>query len=201
MTQDKRGMNAMEPRIPCEDEHDFVLVLTGITELNTKTENALFEAGCDDATISIRSGRVFLTFSRSAASKTDAIMSAIRDVRKSEIGAQVLRVDDFNLVTQAEIARKIGRSRQLVHQFIAGTRGPGGFPAPTCQIADSAPLWRWCEVAYWLWQNGMIEENALRAAQDVETINCVLDFVYQKQLNPDLVLELFSDLQVPSPAL
>jgi hypothetical protein len=197
--QNETETDAMETRIPCEYEHDFVLVLSGIAELSPHVENALFEAGCDDATISVRSGRVYLTFSRSAASLKDAMLSAILDVIKSGIGAQVLRIDQCNLVTQAEIARKIGRTRSLVHQFINGVRGPGGFPAPECHITERAPLWRWCEVAHWLWQNGMLKENALRAAQYVETLNCVLDFLNQKQQYPEFVKEIFSDLQACNP--
>jgi hypothetical protein len=187
----------MEPRRPSDSEveHEFVLVLTGITEVDTEAEDALFEAGCDDATISASSGRVCLTFSRAARSKKDAILSAIQDVMKAKIGAQVLRVDESNLINQAEIARKIGRSRQLVHQFIVGTRGPGGFPPPSCHITDDAPLWRWCEVANWLWQNGMIKEDALYEAQDIEMINSVLDFVHQKRINPDFVEEFATSLQ------
>jgi len=185
----------MEPRNPCEGEHDFVLVLTGITELTNAAEDALFEAGCNDATISIRSGRVFLTFSRAAASLREAIVSAIQDVRKARIGAEVLRVDDCNLVTQAEIARKIGRERQVVHQFVSGSRGPRGFPAPSCHISDGVPLWRWCEVAHWLWQNGMLTENALRAAEDVDMINGMLEFAHQRRLHPDFIDQFFPDFQ------
>ena len=119
----------MEPGTACECEHDFALVLTGIAELSSEAENALFEAGCDDGTISVRFGRIYMTFSRNAACLKDAILSAIRDVQSAKIGALVLRVDTCNLVTQADIARKIGRTRQLVHQYITGRRGPGGFPA------------------------------------------------------------------------
>lgn len=187
----------MEPRKGCEGEHDFALVLTGITELTTEVENALFEAGCDDATVSVRSGRVFLTFSRTAASLKEAILSAIRDVKKANTGAEVLRVDVCNLVTQADIARKISRSRQLVHQYIMGTRGPGGFPAPACDITDGAPLWSWCEVAFWLWQNDMIKENVLREAQVVAVINSVLEHQYQRHSAPSLLDEVLREIGSP----
>ena len=103
-----------------------------------------------------------MTFSRNAASLKDAILSAIRDVQNANIGALVLRVDTCNVVTQADIARKIGRTRQLVHQYITGQRGPGGFPAPVCNITDGVPLWFWCEVAYWLRQNDMISHDPPR---------------------------------------
>jgi hypothetical protein len=198
--QSKGNTKSMDHMIPCEYEHEFVLVLTGVEGLSTEAEDALFEAGCGDATISVRSGRVFLAFTRTATSLREAILGAIRNVREARIGAEVLRVDDCNFVTQADIARKIGRSRQLVHQFIMGSRGSGGFPAPSCHINDTAPLWRWCEVAHWLWQNGMLKENALRAAQDVDTINCVLDFVHKKQVDPDFVEQFFAELQGSAPA-
>jgi hypothetical protein len=193
--QTKAETTKMDRRVPCEHEHDFILVLDGITEITRTIEDALFQAGCDDATISSRSGRVFLSFTRGSPSLLDAILSAIRDVEAAEIGATILRVDDCNLVTQAEIARKIGRSRQVVHQFISGVRGPGGFPPPSCHIADEASLWRWSEVAYWLWQNGMLEENALRDAQDLETVNSVLEFNRLKRLDPASVDRVLADLK------
>jgi hypothetical protein len=190
MTRRRReGAGKMELKT-YETEHDFTLVLTGITELTSAIEDALFLAGCDDATISVRSGRIYLTFSRIAPSLKDAILSAIRDVRKAKIGADVLRVNDSNLVTQAEIARKIGRSRQLVHQYIAGVRGPGGFPPPACDMLEGSPLWYWSEVTSWLSENDMIKEDVLRDAEYVAVINSVLDLARQQHLKPDLTDEV-----------
>jgi hypothetical protein len=185
----------MDHRVPCESEHDFILVLDGVTAITREIEDALFEAGCDDATISSRSGRLFVSFTRTGPSLLEAILSAIQDVEKAQIGAIILRVDDCNLVTQAEIARKIGRSRQVVHQFISGERGPGGFPPPSCHIVDEAPLWRWCEVAYWLWQNGMLKENALRDAQDLEMVNAALEINRLRRLDPTGVERILTDLK------
>ena len=102
-------------------------------------------------------------------------MSAIRDIRKAAIGAEVLCVDNCNLVSQADIGRRIGRTRQMVSQYVSGKRGPGNFPAPVCDLTEGYPLWMWCEVSYWLWENGIIGENVLRASQDVAVINSVLE--------------------------
>jgi hypothetical protein len=189
----KRVMK-MEPGNACECEHDFALVLTGITELTPEAENALFEAGCDDGTISVRSGRIYMTFSRNAASLKDAILTAIRDVEKARIGAEVLRVDTCNLVTQADIARKIGRTRQLVHQYITGQRGPGRFPAPVCNITHGVPLWLWCEVAYWLRQNDMVKQDVATEAQVVALINTVLEMRYYRHMEPALSAEILQHL-------
>lgn len=179
----------MEPN-PQSTEYEFEFALTGISELTQEVEDALFEAGCDDATLSVRSGRIFLTFSRQGASIKDAVLRAIQDVRNARIGAEVLRVDQGNLVTQAEIARKIGRSRQLVHQYIGGTRGPGGFPPPVCEISEGSPLWDWCEVASWLCDNNMIQESLLREAEELEVINTVLEMEHLRKARPGLTDEV-----------
>ena len=173
----------------CDCEHDFTLVLSGITELTPEVMNALFEAGCDDGTIALRSGRPYMAFSASAIDERRR-STRNRLFRSAGIGADVLRVDYCNLVTQADIARKIGRSRQLVHQYMTGERGPGAFPMPACAITEKVPLWFWCEVAYWLWENNLVKEDVLRDAQEVETINSVLDLQRQKKENPELTQEI-----------
>jgi hypothetical protein len=76
---------------PAVREHDFTLILSGPAELTTELEDALFAAGCDDATLSVRGGRVYLDFTRSAASREDAVRSAVRDVRGA--GRDVLAVE------------------------------------------------------------------------------------------------------------
>jgi hypothetical protein len=176
-------------------EYDFALVLSHIDDATTKGADALFAAGCDDATVSVRSGRVYVTFSRKAASMKDAILSAIRDVRVANIGADVLRIDECNLVTQAEIARKSGRSRQVISQYILGLRGPGGFPPPACNICDDHPLWYWCEVSYWLWQNDMLKEDVYREAETIDTVNNILELRKRKKLTPELANEIMKSIE------
>ena len=174
----------------CQREYDFTFVLADDIQLTEELENALYGGQCDDCTISVRAGRVYVTFSRMASSMRDAILSAITDFKTSTRSTAILRVDECNLVTQAEIARKIDRSRQLVHQYIRGDRGPGRFPPPVCDIVDGTPLYYWCEVAYWLWENNMITENVLREAQDVAIINSVLELQHQKQHGCELAAEV-----------
>jgi MoaA/NifB/PqqE/SkfB family radical SAM enzyme len=95
-----------------ETEHEFTLVLEGISEFTTEVMDALFEAGCDDATVSRQFGRVSMDFGRSAPTMKDAVISAIRDVQKANIGATVVRVEGFEpssmQETDGEILRLIG---------------------------------------------------------------------------------------------
>ncbi len=169
------------------DEHDFTLVLSGTEALSPAQEDALFEAGCDDATISLQNGRVYLSFSREAESLSAAILPAIAQLAQAKIGMEVLRVDSSDLVSVADIARRTKRTRQCIHQYISGERGPGGFPPPECSISEHKFLWSWGEVATWLLNNNMIKVAEQRDASAVQFINNALSFVRQKRENPELV--------------
>ena len=90
----------------------------------------------------------------------------------------VVRVDCSTLLTQAEIARKLGKSRQAISQYIRGGRGPGGFSAPARKPSDTekgaGPLWQWCDVAAWLCRHDLAPQRLLDNAEAIDTINCVL---------------------------
>ena len=177
-----------------EREHDFALIVDGVDDLDDVVENALFEAGCDDATVSMQYGLLYIEFSRSAASLKDAIISAIEAVEDAGIGAQVRRVDDCNLVTASDIARRIKRSRQLIHQYMNAERGPGGFPPPECYLVDRKPLWAWCEVSFWLAQNNLLRHEDSWDAEVVAAINNALEVRRQKKRHPQLVEDVNREL-------
>lgn len=180
--------------------HEFVLVLSGITVLDERVADALFEAGCNDSTPGLQFGTISLTFDREAASLREAILSAIQDVMRAGIDASVRYVDSCNLVSQAEIARRIGRTRQQVGQYVFGKRGPGDFPGPVCSLAEGHPLWMWCEVSDWLCRNSIIGEIDLEEARVVAGINSVLDLIHQRQHDPGLLDEVFQLVGATAPA-
>lgn len=70
----------------------FDLVLAGNTEPSNEIEDALYEAGCDDASILYRDRTMYMMFTRLAANEIDAITSAVRDVRKADHGLSVVAV-------------------------------------------------------------------------------------------------------------
>ena len=74
--------------------HRFTLVLTGISEVSTEIEDALFEAGCDDALLWTRDGVAYLDFDREAASYQEAVQSAIADVQAAGIGVPEPKLAD-----------------------------------------------------------------------------------------------------------
>jgi hypothetical protein len=71
----------------------FTLRYLGVTELNRELEDALFEAGCDDALLGIQGGMIFLDFSRRASSFREALLSAIEDVEKAGMPIRLVRVE------------------------------------------------------------------------------------------------------------
>jgi predicted DNA-binding transcriptional regulator AlpA len=125
-------------------EHHFTLTFRGA--LTDARLDALFEAGCDDATFSTKGELTFGEFDREAPSLLDAVVSAIAAVES--VGVEVLHVDPDELVWASEIAERTGRSRQSIDMLIRGQRGPGNFPAPASH-ATRNPLWRWSEVEAW----------------------------------------------------
>ena len=68
--------------------HHFVLVTEGADLLEWETLDALFEAGCGDATV----GHHTLEFDRAALTRDEALCTALRDV-ESVPGLRVLRVE------------------------------------------------------------------------------------------------------------
>ena len=72
-------------------EYQFTLILANGTELTEELADAIFAAGCDDATSWQRECVVYVGFDREAASFEDAVRSAIADVQKA--GCTVARVE------------------------------------------------------------------------------------------------------------
>ena len=128
-------------------EYQFTLVISGDLEADA-TIDALFEAGCDDATFGTVDHVGYGDFIREAPGFGEAVRSAIRQV-ESVPDLRVIRIEPDDLVTMTEIAERLGRSRESVRLLVQGTRGPGGFPAPVSHLKARSRLWRWSEVAAW----------------------------------------------------
>ena len=70
--------------------HDFTLVLS-VAEVTEEQCNALYDAGCDDGTISTSQGVTRIDFAREAPSLEQAIRSAIGNVQAA--GLSVVRAE------------------------------------------------------------------------------------------------------------
>jgi hypothetical protein len=127
--------------------HQFVLVVDPSTPGGQL--DALLERS-RDATFVVepRRNAIEISFDREAPSLVDAIVSAVRDLEAVGIPAAQIR-DDDDLVTLADIALRVGRSREAVRLWSIGRTGPGGFPSPV-DMGISTAFYRWSHVAPWV---------------------------------------------------
>ena len=73
------------------NKYDFSLVVSGSVELTERVADALYAAGCDDATPGTCEGILTVDFHREAVSLEEAIRTAIGNVRR--VGLEVARVE------------------------------------------------------------------------------------------------------------
>ena len=134
------------------------LVLEGIDITDDATVDRIYEAGCDDATLSYREKIVYLDFDREAESFQAAINSALEDIGRT--GIKVIRVEPGDAVTASEIAYRLNKSREYVRLLISGKRGKGNFPAPISGVDRPTQIFSWLEVVKWCYTNGIIKDAA-----------------------------------------
>ncbi|MEX2411011.1 MAG: hypothetical protein WD607_06490 [Candidatus Paceibacterota bacterium] len=168
--------------------YEFTLVIETQAGLDDGLEDALFEAGCDDATLSFRKGIAYLNFDRDSKDLESAIISAIQQVEETGLNLWVKRVEPSDLVTSAEIARRFGRSRQSIQQLISGARGEGDFPLPVGGVTTKTMLWSWQEVTGWFLKKGKLQnktiyENATTLKQINESLESRKNELHLKNIN------------------
>jgi len=129
------------------DTHNFMLILDG--PIDEATSDLIYEAGLDDAAITAFDGHPALDVDREAPTLLDAITSAVTQA-ESVTDIHVLRVEGEELVSQADIAERTGRSRQAVNHWINRDADSSGFPDPAYGTTTRSPLWRWTDVQAWL---------------------------------------------------
>ena len=130
------------------DIYWFELEVSGpITDVHVEAlgEN-LSAAGGIDATVQAGERGGAVMFSRQAEDAVQAIVSAIEDLEAA--GMTVAGVSE-DRVTVDEIAQRAKVTAASVRYWIAGERGPGGFPEPKV-ARRRASLYSWAEVSAWL---------------------------------------------------
>ena len=129
-------------------EHQFTLKFD-VTAVDVGPDDVvelLGASGCDDAFVGIgRAGRVALAFDREAGSAMEAVISAIRDVRRALPGALLLEATP-DLVGVTELADIVGRTRQNMRKLLLSRDASA--PAPVHEGGSS--LWHLAAVLAWL---------------------------------------------------
>ncbi len=94
-------------------------------------------------------GSFLLEFDRRASTLSRALTSAVRELLKVLPGAEILRVEEDDLATMADIAKRSRRTPESVRLLVNGRRGPGGFPPAAGRVDARTRVWRWSEVGDW----------------------------------------------------
>jgi hypothetical protein len=166
------------------DTHNFVLVLSGISEPDDRIEDALFLAGCDDAILAFRNGVAYLEFDREADTLESAVLSAVKNVERAKHQVAVSHVEPDDVVNASEIARRLQWTREYVRLLSQGSRGEGGFPSPLAGVTGTTILWSWAAVLRWLLEQGKLaDKSRLTNAETIRDINRVLSF----RMHPSVV--------------
>jgi hypothetical protein len=133
-------------------EYDFTLKFD-LPEPGADPEQyiaALYEAGCDDATVGVgMRGRIGLNFTREAESAFVAVVSAIADVRRAIPGARLTEATP-DLVGLTDSAERVGCSRQNKRKLFVTP--VAAFPAPVHE--GNAAVWHLAKVLQWFKAKG-----------------------------------------------
>jgi len=135
---------------------DFELIF----KLPSSSDNAqsyidsLFENGCDDATISSgKLGMISLSFSREAQTASNAIKSAIDDVKKAIPNASLVEANP-DIVSITDISTILGHSRQYTRKLFDNS-----LSIPTPIHIGNPSIWHLKEVLDWLNSSGKGKAN------------------------------------------
>lgn len=151
---------------------EFAIIASGKDFEDDAFLDAVYEAGCEDATLSLQKGVIIADFSREAISFSSAIATACNQLLKA--GVKIERVEPDHLVSISEIAERSALSRQAISLYSKGKRGKK-FPGPIAKVTSSHPLWDWYQVAHWLCEAGHIAREEVVYARVLKEANIVLE--------------------------
>jgi len=145
--------------------------------------DALFEAGCDDATVGVGIlGAIALDFCREADDAATAVRTAFEDVLKAipeatltEVGPDLLNTSEIADVI-SERAQKI--TRQAMRKYAQNQIAHMKTRFPCAAITSRSPLWHFDEVLNWMVDNeklmAEIAHPLIETSKTVRAINSVL---------------------------
>lgn len=122
-------------------EYDFQFICSNQVDTESVAEGFYNEF---EGVIAFRDGQVHVTVNESTSAPVSDAILVIERLRVVDI--EVQRVDP-DLVDTTEIAARLGRTRQSVHQLAVGQRG-SGFPPPVSSPGGKR-IWEWADVIRW----------------------------------------------------
>lgn len=154
-------------------EFDFELIFkleNGKQDPNEYID-ALFENGCDDATLSTgQLGMISLSFIRESPNASEALESALNDVKKAIPNAKLVEASP-DIVSISDISSILGHSRQYTRKLFNSDTSS----LPTPIHIGNPSIWHLSEVLNWLKtigkQEDKINENLFELSYITRQIN------------------------------
>jgi predicted DNA-binding transcriptional regulator AlpA len=151
--------------------------------VSDEAADRLYDAFDEEITVEDGPKGHVVGFERDGESFLGTVLDSLAEVMR--LGFEPLAVED-ELVSMADIAERMGSSRQSVSMLASGQRGPGGFPRPVAGNVRS-PLWHWADVAAWFVSRSgesVVDEDRIRT---IASINGALaDRVLSRERPNDL---------------
>ena len=153
-------------------EFDFTLKFA-FSNINTEAKNyveSLGKAGCDDAIIGIgKKGRIAFQFCREAKDASEAIFSAIKEIKSVIPDARLIEATP-DLVSVSDIAELLGFSHQNIRKLIHNLT----FPEPIHE--GKFVVWHLAKVLQWFEQKQPIEPSLMEIANANMQLNISKEF-------------------------
>ncbi|WP_426575278.1 DNA-binding protein (plasmid) [Xenorhabdus stockiae] len=158
-------------------EYNFNIVVGGkkITTDDSLGDiaDALYEAGCGDGDPEVCNGTLYVNFTRHSESYAKAVQSAIANI-ESVAGLRCLSVDMSEIISLSDAAERTGLTTSALSRYYKGSRGAGNFPTPIFRVDSNRPLWAWTDIAEWLAQHDLIDDELVEQARITDAINTAL---------------------------
>lgn len=147
--------------------HDFAFVLDADAH-DADVEDKLFDPCFSDTTLILQHGALVLSFDRDGPSFKEAVLSAYKDIRST--GIRILSFDPDYLVTSAEIARRVQKSRSVISKY-EKLASENDFPSPVRDVMSSRPFYDWVQVSKWFCLRGELDVEEYHHALVSRTVN------------------------------
>ena len=165
-------------------EFELKFSLSGAKHKTSHMIERLGEAGCTDALVGIgQTGRIAFQFSRDADSAVEAILSAIKNIKKAIPEATLIEAAP-DLVGLSDIAEILGYSRQNIRKLMMNNLV--SFPTPIHE--GKIILWHLSSILTWIKEGNRyhVDELLLDVARTNMQVNIAkesmhLDASIQKQ--------------------
>ena len=136
--------------------------------------DALFEAGCDDALISMgKQGYLAADFTRESPSAYDAIKTAVEAITKAISHAKLIKAGPY-IANLSEMANLFGCSKQNLSKYSRGESPKSdSFPCPI--VSGKVDYWYVLDVALWFSKNKTKQNKMNIMKQDIDNLKAIHD--------------------------